>query len=154
MRRLFDLKAFNGVSSSNGGRSRNRSIPFATTYSNSKLRTTETSQGDFVGGPKSRPGDASWWERNNGGLSRSESEEYIVGGSRKDVPLEIWESRQVDVETGTMGHPRGTDLKKQQVKIYDGTGVRGPSEFESTTTIQAAARPDMVARRSESGDRK
>jgi hypothetical protein len=158
LRRIFNLKAFNGVTSSNGARTRSKSVPIATTYSSRAIKTgnrgsmEENQLSSFKSSQRTGRGDISWWERNDGGLSATESEEYIVGNSKKDVPLEIWESRQVDVETGSVdpreGGPR--DLKKEQVKIYDGTGISGQNEFESTTTIKAVPRPIVIGRRSES----
>lgn len=88
-------------------------------------------------GKTGKKGDVSWWERDHG--MRSESEEYIVGTGKKDVPLEIWESRRVDVESGSVEGLNGSerDLKKEQVRIYDGVGIRGQGEFESTVHIEA-----------------
>jgi len=158
LRRIFNLKAFNGVSSSNGPRSGSKSVPIAKTYSSKATKIgnrgsmEENQLSSFKSSQRTGRGDVSWWERNDGGLSATESEEYIVGNSKKDVPLEIWQSRQVDVERGGVDAredgPR--DLRREQVKIYDGTGIRGPNEFESTTTIRAAPRSIVIGRRSES----
>ncbi len=82
----------------------------------------------------------SWWERDDGGLSGNESEEYIVGNGKKDVPLEIWESRQVDVETRSVDGPH--DLGEEQ---YNETRMRSP-QFETTTTIKAVSKPIIVVR--------
>lgn len=112
----------------------------------------ENQLSSFKSSERTGRGDVSWWERNDGGLGQTESEEYIVGNGKKDVPLEIWESRQVDVETGSVDPQEDgrRDLRKEQVKIYDGRGIRGPNEFESTTTIKAISRPIVIGRRSES----
>lgn len=90
-------------------------------------------------------------------MSRSESEEYIVGGigerKGKDMPLEIWESREVDVEVdrgsvrkigGLNANGTGEELR---TKMYDGSG----KEFESRTVVTAVASP--LGRKSESGSR-
>ena len=57
-------------------------------------------------------GEISWWERESR-LGKTESEEYIVGGRsvKKDVPLEIWESREVDFETGRISADEDEGMK-------------------------------------------
>jgi hypothetical protein len=87
-----------------------------------------------------RIGDEEWWERNDG---RSESEEYIVPGKgNKDVKLEIWESRQVDVESGSVD---ASDSGREQVRIYGGVGIRRQGEFESTVRIEASRKGSVAS---------
>ena len=88
-----------------------------------------------IGKSKDRPeakSQTSWWERESGHggttsrLGRTESEERIVvrsPGPAKLMPLEIWESKEYEVDRGS---------------------VRQPG-FETSTTITAS-----VGRRSES----
>jgi hypothetical protein len=156
LRRIFNLKAFNGNSS--GAQSRSKSIPFATTYSNRKTNSRNLKNG---GGGEDRDGELEveeggataiggeeWWERNDG---RSESEEYIVPSKGKgDVKLQIWESRQVDVESGGVDASdsgRERDLRRDQVRIYDGMGIRGQGEFESTVRIEAGRKGSVTSLR-------
>jgi hypothetical protein len=145
LRRIFNLKAFNG-NSSNDKRSHSKSVPIATTYSHKGNRsgnrgTNAEAQGDSLKSSEGTGrGDVSWWERDDGGLSGNESEEYIVGNGKKDVPLEIWESRQVDVETRSVDGPH--DLGEEQ---YNETRMRSP-QFETTTTIKAVSKPIIVVR--------
>ena len=104
-----------------------------------EMGSRDRDESDIKGGGK---GDVSWWERNDSGLSKTESEEYIIGNGKKDVPLQIWESRRVDVESGSFeGVARERDLRKDQVRIYDGVGRvgRGMGEFESTVRIEAGS---------------
>ena len=104
-----------------------------------EIGSRDRDERDMKGGGK---GDVSWWERNDSGLSKTESEEYIIGNGKKDVPLQIWESRRVDVESGSFeGVARERDLRKDQVRIYDGVGRggRGTGEFESTVRIEAGS---------------
>jgi hypothetical protein len=153
MRRIFNLKAFNGISS-NDKRSPLKSVPIAATYSGKGNRMgargtrAEAPSDSLQRNQRTGRGEVSWWERNDGELSGNESEEYIVGNGKMDVPLEIWESRQVDVETASVD-PRldgRLDLKSEQNKIYDGLGHRSPSEFETTTTIQVVPKPIILVR--------
>jgi hypothetical protein len=156
LRRVFNLKAFNGNSSgAQLSTARSKSIPIATTYSSrggniarkgqssvggeTEIGSRDRDERDMKGGGK---GDVSWWERNDSGLSKTESEEYIIGNGKKDVPLQIWESRRVDVESGSFeGVARERDLRKDQVRIYDGVGRggKGTGEFESTVRIEAGS---------------
>ena len=161
---MFNLKAFNGSSSGNGGQSSAlKSFP-VTTYSSKGIRSTTND----ANGP--RVGSRDWWERNDGGLSRSESEEYIIqnndqstssndgnrtpregdSGRGKAHPLEIWQSKQVDIESLSPATVGERDLRREQMGIYDGTGSGG--EFESQTRIVALGREGSV-RRSESSKR-
>jgi hypothetical protein len=145
LRRIFNLKAFNGNSS--GVQSRSKSGPFSTALSGrigGKKRGIEERNGEMLVSSQGREGGSvggeEWWERQDG---RGESEEYIVGNSAKDVKLEIWESRQVDVERGSVNAletgVEGRDLRADQVRIYDGVGVAGigRGEFESKVRIEA-----------------
>lgn len=91
----------------------------------------------------------SWWDR-EGQVSRSESEEYIVGGTTEGrkgniLPLEIWESRQVDVEVDKASL-RGSGMGEG--KMYDGSG----KEFETRTVVTAQVNSPL-GRKSESGSR-
>ena len=146
---MFNLKAFNGGASgsavqfSTGAKSTR--LPVATTYSTRKLnslnKTAEDGSRTSSGGRGK--GDVSWWERNDSGLSKTESEEYIIapgnGKTGRNVPLQIWESRRVDVETGSVVEEEGRerDLKSEQVRIYDGVGKGRRGEFESSVKIEA-----------------
>lgn len=97
------------------------------------LVSSQGREGGSIGGEE-------WWERQDG---RGESEEYIVGNSTKDVKLEIWENRQVDVEHGSVNvldtGVEGRDLRANQVHIYNGVGVAGigRGEFENKVRIEA-----------------
>jgi hypothetical protein len=155
LRRIFNLKAFNGNSSAaQFSTARSKSIPIATTYSNqgggkkvlgisrSGGETEMSSQDREERGMKGRgKGDISWWERNDSGISKTESEEYIIGNGRKDVPLQIWESRRVDVESGSFEDAaQERDLRMEQAMIYNGVGRGGRiGEFESTVRIEAGS---------------
>jgi len=190
MRRLFKLRAFNGISSG-GNRSRSKSAPIATTYTGvggSRLGTTSKVQTSVLAsrvdkadrdGNENRGKGGNWWESGKGGkgdgtrLGRSESEEYIVGrdangsGRGNAVPLEIWESRDVTIDRGsvldagrsvtTVTSPKGTVKSKSgrgsggnglvdmgmRTGMYDGSG----KEFETRTTVTAVG----SGRKSESG---
>ena len=144
LRRMFNLKAFNGGASGSAPQfstgAKSRSIPVATTYNIRKLNQVEAVSQTSSGGRGK--GDVSWWERNDSGLSKTESEEYIIPGNGKNgknVPLQIWESRQVDVERGSVveEHGRERDLRIEQARIYDGVGKNGRREFESSVKIEA-----------------
>ncbi len=95
----------------------------------------------------------SWWERegNLSGLGKTESEEYIVPppGKAKMVPLEIWESKEFDVDRGSVGPGVPvSDGKPQPPKIFDGVGGTGAARvYETKTTVTTTVTP---ARRSES----
>ncbi|KAG4443900.1 hypothetical protein IFR05_000666 [Cadophora sp. M221] len=188
MRRLFKLRAFNGISSG-GNRSRSKSAPIATTYTGvggSRMGTTSKIQASVLASKvdkSERSGGGNWWESNkNEGtrLGRSESEEYIVGreaggGRGGAVPLEIWESRDVTVDRGSvmdggrsvttvtspgmvaMGSGRGrrddTNVKGNgnidmgmRTGMYDGSG----KDFETRTTVTAIGN-GASGRKSESG---
>ncbi|KAF8862522.1 hypothetical protein BDZ45DRAFT_670974 [Acephala macrosclerotiorum] len=172
MRRLFNLRAFSGLSSSNGQRSKSKSLPIATIYGPG-THTTHTTNAKGTKNnsrvltskiDRSESANSSWWDR-EGGVSRSESEEYIVGNigkdGKRDVPLEIWESRQVDVEVDR-GSVSNTDVEtgrgrpggengmgdRMRTKMYDGSG----KEFESRTVVTAQV-SSPLGRKSESGSR-
>jgi len=95
----------------------------------------------------------SWWERegNLSRLGRTESEEYIVRppGKAKMVPLEIWESKEFDVDRGSVGPGAPvSDRRPQPSKIFDGVGGSGAtSVYETKTTVTTTVTP---VRRSES----
>jgi hypothetical protein len=142
LRRVFNLKAFSG-NSSGGLHSRSKSGPFSTALSgklSGKKRGSEGRNGEMLVSSQGREGGSvggeEWWERQDG---RSESEEYIVGNSTKDVKLQIWESRQVDVERGSVNALDTGIEGKDQVRIYDGVGVAGlgKGKFESKARIEA-----------------
>ncbi|KAK0111794.1 hypothetical protein ONS96_001062 [Cadophora gregata f. sp. sojae] len=145
MRRLFKLRAFNGISSGGRSRSRSKSAPIATTYTGvggSRMGTTSKVQASVLGSRidrsensgKSGSGGGNWWEsssKNDGGarLGRTESEEYIVGrgdangsagGRGNAVPLEIWESRDVTVDRGSV-----MDQPGRSVTTVSGAGGMG-----------------------------
>jgi hypothetical protein len=88
MRRIFNLRSFNGGSSST--RSRNAHTHTATI--GSKLPAGKRALSSHSGGSKAERGEMSWWDRE--GL-RSESEEYIVKPARAAMPLEIWAGFEV-----------------------------------------------------------
>ncbi len=141
MRRLFNLRAFNGLTSSNGAQSRSKSVPIASTYAHaslaSRLGIKDKSQGvtitSRIDNSSRTGGNSSWWDR-EAALSRSESEEYIVGGTKRDMPLEIWESREVDIDTGSV-RPVMNGNVTSPTKMYDGSG----KAFETRTTVTVAA---------------
>lgn len=149
LRRIFNLKAFH--TSSNGQRSHSKSLPIATGYGGSTMSgnlqkgVSGTGDGDgmMIDRKARGRGDLSWWERNNSVLSRTESEEYFVPGKGKDLPLEIWERRQVDIETGSVKPPRDTK------RAHAGGIYEGPGDFESATSIVAVTKPAGVRSKSE-----
>jgi hypothetical protein len=90
-------------------------------------------------------------------VGKTESEEYIVGDPnvRKDVPLEIWESREVDVERGSITVEEDKGMRTMD-RMFDGTG----HEYESTVVIEAIGkntsgngRKASVGRKSSSSSR-
>jgi hypothetical protein len=164
MRRLFKLRAFNGISS--GGRSRSKSAPIATSYTGvggSRIggggsKTQNSVLGSKIDRSERGQNGSNWWESRdaNNKLGRSESEEYIVGSNGMKgsaVPLEIWESREVAIDRGSVrdqgsvttivggGGNTGED-KGMRTKMYDGVG----KEYETRTTVTA-----IGGRKSESG---
>ncbi|KAE8444834.1 hypothetical protein EG329_014189 [Mollisiaceae sp. DMI_Dod_QoI] len=165
MRRLFKLRAFSGLSSSNGQRS--KSLPIATVYSGAVSRANGGAKdGSRILASKidrSEKSDTSnsWWDR-EGRISPSDSEEYIVGGmgdgksKGKDVPLEIWESREVEVDRGSVsdadariGRGMGTGTgDSMRTKMYDGS-----TDVFETRTVVTAKTSSPLGRRSESGSR-
>lgn len=157
MRRLFNLRAFNGITSSNGARSRSKSVPIATSYSGAGLSRVgikgkpvgTTSTASRMDNSDSKVGGASWWDREPG-LARSESEEYIVGSSNTNVPLEILTLKEVDIDRGSvrdpMGGGRGRSAHVQSPeKMFDGSG----RDYETRTVITTTP----MGRKSESGSR-
>jgi len=95
------------------------------------------------------------------------------GRRERGKALEIWESRRVDVETGSgiriadpgnlMGKgeeelerereidrelqreiQRERKRREKKVKIFDGFGARGQAEFETTTRIEAGGSSDTA----------
>jgi hypothetical protein len=95
----------------------------------------------------------SWWERESSTnkLGQSESEEHIVGAPNKakSIPLEIWESKEFDIDRGSVRIGE-LDNRGQQIRIYDGVGGNaGAREFETKTIVTASA---SSARRSESSN--
>ncbi|CZT11085.1 related to integral membrane protein PTH11 [Rhynchosporium graminicola] len=118
MRRIFKLRAFNGLSSGakpgrNGyaydNRSKTKSQPVATSYTNvgRSVAMASKAEGSRVDRSERQGGGVNWWEgktdANGVKLGRSESEEYIIGnGGKSAVPLEIWESRDVTVDRGSV----------------------------------------------------
>ncbi len=175
MRRIFKLRAFNGISS--GGRTHTKSGPVATSYTGvgkSRMGASKVGskiQNSMLGSKIDRSDGESgsgrsggnWWEsRAEGGLARSESEEYIVGagvgGKGNAVPLEIWESREVAIDRGSVRDVKGANTttitgagspelmngdRGMRTRMYDGVG----KEFETTTTVTAIGN----GRKSESG---
>jgi hypothetical protein len=130
VRRIFNLKGFLNQTSE----AKSKSVPVAATY-------VTTADGTIKGDGKVQAGkgEMSWWERESR-LGRTESEEYIVGDSngRKDVPLEIWESREVDVERGSIETGKEDKGMRTTDRMFDGTG----HEYESTVVIQAVGKKE------------
>jgi hypothetical protein len=126
VRRVFNVKGFLNQTSE----TKSKSVPVAATY-------VTTADGTMKGNGKAQAGkgEMSWWERESR-LERTESEEYIVGdpNGRKDVPLEIWESREVDVERGS----KAVEDKGMRTvdRMFDGTG----HGYESTVVIEAVGK--------------
>ena len=104
-----------------------KSVPVAATYGGT------IGDGTVNGKVLAGKGEMSWWERESR-LGKTESEEYIVGdpNGRKDVPLEIWESREVDVERGSVVVEEDKGMRTMD-RMFDGTG----HEYESTVVIEA-----------------
>lgn len=156
MRRLFNLRSFNGSS----GRSKSNtngygSKGFTTIAGTSRGGKTNTVV-DNASNIKSRnrdgaegKGGVSWWERETGlvgkKLGRSESEEHIVDGSgvvggKKAIPLEIWESKQFDVDRGSSADDISSVGKDDAGVNRDvrGIAVVG-TKGKSTTTVTISA---------------
>lgn len=96
---------------------------------------------------ENKAGGASWWDREPG-LARSESEEYIVGSSNTNVPLEILTLKEVDIDRGSasdlIGGGRGRSVHVQSPeKMFDGSG----RDYETRTVITTT----QLGRKSESG---
>jgi hypothetical protein len=153
MRRLFNLRAFNGISSSNGARSRSKSIPITATASGmgSRLGIKNKSFGGTTSAASRTDtadrggGNTSWWDREPG-LARTESEEYIVGNSNTNVPLEILTLREVEVDRGSLRDPIGGGTRshvQSSAKMFDGSG----RDYETRTTVTTVT----LGRKSESG---
>jgi len=155
VRRVFNVKGFLQQTSDATRSKASKSVPVAATYGG----TIEdgTMNGKVLAGKGGGgKGEISWWERESR-LGRTESEEYIVGdsGVRKDVPLEIWESREVDVERGSISREEDKGMKTMD-RMFDGTG----HEYESTVVIQAvgkntngSGRKASIGRKSSSSSR-
>jgi hypothetical protein len=93
--------------------------------------------------------DKSWWDREGSlhHITRSESEEYIV--PPKIARLEVWETKEVEVDRGSMRQFGNQERDPNNVsRMYDGSG-NGSKEFETTTTVTAIGN----GRKSESGSR-
>jgi hypothetical protein len=152
MRRIFKLRAFNGITSSNGLRSRSKSVPIATSYTGtglSRVGVKVKSIGTTSTASRAEGGNTSWWDREPG-LTRSESEERIVGSSNTSVPLEILTLREVDIDRGSVREPIGVNGKvfiQSNSKMFDGNG----RDYETKTTITTLA--TQSGRKSESGSR-
>jgi len=153
VRRIFKLRAFNGLTSSNGARSRSKSVPIATSYSGAGLGSRlgiKSKQAVGTGSTASRmdlaaKGNSSWWDREPG-LSRSESEEHIVNNG--NVPLEILTLREVDIDRGSVRNPNEVRVHthiQSSSKMFDGSG----RDYETRTIISTTP----VGRKSESGSR-
>lgn len=147
VRRVFNLRAFDG----------NTSAAVAKGGSMSALGRenvySTTSSPEIGGKKKDKKHDPSWWDREPGltEWKGSDSEEYInrtPSGGRKAIPLEIWQSREVDVDverpgrsvsrTGSSrdgGGDRG--MRSADLGMFDGSGAG--LEYESKTTIIAAS---------------
>jgi hypothetical protein len=158
VRRIFNVKGFLHQTSEVTGKA-NKSVPVAATYGAGTADGTMNGKvlagkgGIVSGGGK---GEISWWERESR-LGRTESEEYIVGdpNGRKDVPLEIWESREVDVERGSLTVEEDKGMRTMD-RMFDGKG----HEYESTVVIEAigkntngSGRKASVGRKSSSSSR-
>jgi hypothetical protein len=140
VRRIFNVKGFLNTGSEGTRSKTSKSAPVAATYLN------VTSADGTMTGPNKKvmpgKGGSEWWERDTDVLERTESEEYIVGGSngRKDVPLEIWESREVDVERGSVQVGEDDRGMRTMNRMFDGSG----KDYESTVVIQAVGTKNLI----------
>ena len=131
MRRIFNLRAFNGATS--GTRSKNtHTTPRTGTGGLGSKMQGKKALSSTSGGSRGERGEMSWWDREG---MRSESEEYIVMQPTKAaVPLEIWASKEFDVvQNGRDSHFGISDTTLPPPdKMYD-----GPNGYESKTVVTA-----------------
>lgn len=144
LRRLFNLRAFDGITSQGA---RSKSAPKIQIYSNSRAGSKA---GIEVGRMRK---DTSWWDREAGFTEwKSDSEEFINGtgshGKGSNVPLEIWEEREVDIDRGS---PSGGSsereigdqgMRSMEMGMFDGSG----KEFETRTTVSVAGTKTSLGR--------
>jgi hypothetical protein len=155
VRRVFNVKGFLHQTSEATRSKTSKSVPVAATYGGTIGDGTMNGK-VLAGKGGGGKGEMSWWERESR-LGRTESEEYIVGDPnvRKDMPLEIWESREVDVERGSIEAGKEDTGMKKMDRMFDGTG----HEYESTVVIEAigntngSGRKTSVGRKSSSSSR-
>ena len=143
MRRLFNLRSFNGSSSFN-----TRSRTNTNGYISAKVAGSKNVGSTVTRTPHGRNDreegnrEAGWWEREARmtRLGKTESEEHIVGAPSKAklMPLEIWESKEFDVDRGSI-RAAGFDRTGLQPRIYDGVGGNSAQEFVSKTTVTVRA---------------
>ena len=131
MRRLFNIRSFNNSSygqshtgpTTNGGRG----------FSSKKNGTLLSSVVATKTNKAENRGNVSWWEREGNGtqLGKTESEENIV--DQKPVPLEIWASKQFDVDRESI-IPGSTVVSSGSppVTIHEGV-VYGKAQTQCTS---------------------
>jgi hypothetical protein len=131
MRRLFNLRSFNGGTSNTRSKNTHTTPRTATTGLGSKINGKKALSSNS-GGSRTERGEMSWWDRDG---VRSESEEYIVMQPTKAaVPLEIWASKEFDVVEDARNSQFGMRESTLQApdKMYD-----GPKGYETKTVVTA-----------------
>lgn len=165
MRRVFNLASFNG---SGHSRSKSKSLPLSAMNNgiggthNSK-KPSIFSKTDDENASRSRPSisqkrDKSWFDRESSmsRLGRSESEEFIVNPGKAVMPMEVWETKEIAVDRGSVRafptasehSESGFDKKMQLKRMYDGAGS-GKGQYETRTIVTAQLTPEK-SRSSES----
>jgi len=129
IRRLFNLRAFHS-SNKTGTHPQYPEVPV---YPNTKKiygQDPLSSRHSRIGS-----GGTGWWDRE--GLARTESEENIImSPSRPKMPLEIWESKQFDVEDSQSSRLDNDKARfAQQDVMFDG-GV------QTTTVVSTIPLPE------------
>lgn len=129
MRRLFNLRSFNGGTSGTRSKNTHTTPRTGTTGIGSKMHGMKSLTSNS-GGSRAERGEISWWEREG---VRSESEEYIVlEPTKAAMPLEIWESKEFDVVKDERNSQFMDSKITQPDKMYD-----GPKGFETKTVVTA-----------------
>jgi len=91
-------------------------------------------------GGENRAGNVSWWERDGNAtqLGKTESEENIV--EQRPAPLEIWASKQFDVDRESVA-PGSNGMNGSPAVMIHGGGVYEPNQYTSRTTIITTVEP-------------
>lgn len=123
MRRVFNLRSFNGHSSKTGTNSHQM-------MSGSRLGASRVYGNGTVTSQTRKDGsNGSWWDRE--GLARTESEELIVEQPTKtNVPLEIWARKSFEVVDDTGRRYDGTESAAGIGAAISAESSRNDKSFE------------------------